>query len=66
MVATQARIAREVGAEHVVAVATAAIRNAPNRDDLSAAVLDAGGMELSVLSAATRRRGCRSSAPPAR
>lgn len=50
VVATQARIAREVGAEHVIAVATAAIRNAPNRDDLSAAVLDAGGMELSVLS----------------
>jgi exopolyphosphatase / guanosine-5'-triphosphate,3'-diphosphate pyrophosphatase len=50
VVATQARIAREVGAEHVIAVATAAIRNAPNRDELSAAVAEAGGMELSVLS----------------
>jgi exopolyphosphatase / guanosine-5'-triphosphate,3'-diphosphate pyrophosphatase len=50
VVATQARIAREVGAEHVIALATAAIRNAPNRDRLSAAITDAGGMELSVLS----------------
>jgi exopolyphosphatase/guanosine-5'-triphosphate,3'-diphosphate pyrophosphatase len=50
VVASQARIAREVGAEHVVAVATAAIRNAPNREDLSAAVEDAGGMSLSILS----------------
>jgi exopolyphosphatase/guanosine-5'-triphosphate,3'-diphosphate pyrophosphatase len=50
VVASQARIAREVGAEHVVAVATAAIRNAPNRDDLCAAVEDAGGMSLSILS----------------
>jgi exopolyphosphatase/guanosine-5'-triphosphate,3'-diphosphate pyrophosphatase len=49
VVATQARIAREVGAEHVVAVATAAIRNAPNREELAAAVEDAGGMSLTVL-----------------
>jgi exopolyphosphatase / guanosine-5'-triphosphate,3'-diphosphate pyrophosphatase len=56
VVATQARVAREVGAERVVAVATAAIRNAPNRDDLSAAVEDAGGMELSVLSGGEEAR----------
>ena len=46
---TQAAVAREVGAEQLVAVATAAIRNAPNRDDLVSAVYDAGGTELTVL-----------------
>jgi exopolyphosphatase / guanosine-5'-triphosphate,3'-diphosphate pyrophosphatase len=39
-----------VGAEHIVAVATAAIRNARNRDELVGAVEDAGGVGLSVLS----------------
>ena len=43
-------MAREVGAEQIVAVATAAIRNAPNRDELLSAVQEAGGMELEVLS----------------
>ena len=38
VVATQAKVAREVGAEQIVAVATAAIRNAPNRDELLTAV----------------------------
>jgi exopolyphosphatase / guanosine-5'-triphosphate,3'-diphosphate pyrophosphatase len=50
VVATQARIAREVGAEEIVTVATAAIRSAPNRDDLAAAVEEAGGMAMTVLS----------------
>ena len=50
VVASQTRIAREVGAETIVAVATAAIRNAPNGDELSAAVEGAGGMPLCVLS----------------
>jgi exopolyphosphatase / guanosine-5'-triphosphate,3'-diphosphate pyrophosphatase len=50
VVATQANVAREVGAEQIVAVATAAIRNAPNRDQLSAAVSTAGGMALEILS----------------
>ena len=50
VVATQANVAREVGAEQIVAVATAAIRNAPNRDALLTAVQEAGGMELEVLS----------------
>jgi exopolyphosphatase / guanosine-5'-triphosphate,3'-diphosphate pyrophosphatase len=50
VVATQARVAREVGAERIVTVATAAIRNAPNRDELLAAIEQAdGGMELDVL-----------------
>jgi exopolyphosphatase/guanosine-5'-triphosphate,3'-diphosphate pyrophosphatase len=42
VVATQAKVAREVGARAIVAVATAAIRNAPNRDELLAAVRRAG------------------------
>jgi exopolyphosphatase / guanosine-5'-triphosphate,3'-diphosphate pyrophosphatase len=50
VVATQARIAREVGAEEVVTVATAAIRSASNRDELAVAVEDAGGMPMLVLS----------------
>ena len=50
VVATQARIAREVGAVETVAVATAAIRDADNADALAAAVTEAGGMPLNVLS----------------
>jgi exopolyphosphatase/guanosine-5'-triphosphate,3'-diphosphate pyrophosphatase len=50
VVASQTRIAHEVGAENVVAVATAAIRNAPNGDELAEAVEKAGGMPLVVLS----------------
>jgi exopolyphosphatase / guanosine-5'-triphosphate,3'-diphosphate pyrophosphatase len=47
---TQARVAREVGAERVVAVATAAIRDAPNRDELAGAVARELGEPLKVLS----------------
>jgi exopolyphosphatase / guanosine-5'-triphosphate,3'-diphosphate pyrophosphatase len=50
VVRTQAAVASEVGAEHVVAVATAAIRNAKNRAQLVSAVEEAGGMELKILS----------------
>ena len=50
VVRTQAKVAREVGAEQVVAVATAAIRDASNRDALRDAVTEAGGMTLEVLS----------------
>ena len=50
VVRTQAAVATEVGAESIVAVATAAIRTASNRDELVRAVQEAGGMELSVLS----------------
>jgi exopolyphosphatase / guanosine-5'-triphosphate,3'-diphosphate pyrophosphatase len=50
VVRTQSRVAREVGAHDVVAVATAAIRDAPNREQLCAAVEEAGGMPLEVLS----------------
>jgi exopolyphosphatase/guanosine-5'-triphosphate,3'-diphosphate pyrophosphatase len=50
VVATQVKVALEVGAEQIVTVATAAIRNAPNRDELLAAIERAGGgMRLDVL-----------------
>jgi len=50
VVASQARVAREVGAEQIVCVATAAIRGAPNRDELAEAVGEAGEVEMTVLS----------------
>jgi exopolyphosphatase / guanosine-5'-triphosphate,3'-diphosphate pyrophosphatase len=50
VVRRQTRVAREIGADEVVAVATAAIRDAPNRGELCAAVEAAGGMPLEVLS----------------
>jgi exopolyphosphatase/guanosine-5'-triphosphate,3'-diphosphate pyrophosphatase len=50
VVAAQAARARELGAEQVVAVATAAIREARNRAELEAAVESAGGNPLWVLS----------------
>ena len=50
VVAEQARVARELGATRVVAVATAAIRRAPNRDDLERAVREATGVSLRVIS----------------
>jgi len=50
VVATQARAAREVGAEQLVAVATAAIRDAPNRAELAEAVRRSSDAELCVLS----------------
>jgi exopolyphosphatase / guanosine-5'-triphosphate,3'-diphosphate pyrophosphatase len=49
VVRAQLAVARELGADHIVAVATAAIRDAPNRDDLADAVSEAGGVELTVL-----------------
>jgi len=50
VVAAQARAAREVGAEQLVAVATAAIRDAPNRAELAEAVRRSSDAELCVLS----------------
>ena len=50
VVASQARVAREVGAQEIVCVGTAAIRGAVNRDELVDAVEVAGGMEMTVLS----------------
>jgi exopolyphosphatase/guanosine-5'-triphosphate,3'-diphosphate pyrophosphatase len=48
--ASQARVARESGAESLAAVATAAIRLAPNRDELVDAVRATAGVPLEVLS----------------
>ena len=50
VVGVQAGIARRAGAEQIAAVATAAIREAPNRAELAAAVEEAGGTPLWVLS----------------
>lgn len=48
-VATQLRVARECGAEHVRVVGTHAIRQAPNKDELIGAVERATGMTVEVL-----------------
>jgi exopolyphosphatase/guanosine-5'-triphosphate,3'-diphosphate pyrophosphatase len=56
VVRTQVAVAAEVGAEHIVAVATAAIRNAPNRDELVDAVAEAGGTDLTVLTSEEEAR----------
>ena len=56
VVRTQAAVARQVGAEQLVAVATAAIRNAPNRAELVSAIEAAGVSELTVLSGAEEAR----------
>ena len=50
VVSTQAKVAREVGAQELAAVATAAIHNAVNRDELVAAVEARLGVPLRVLS----------------
>ncbi len=49
VVSTQAHLAREVGAREIEAVATAAIRNAANRDELVDAVRESVGLPLRVL-----------------
>src|SRR5947209_3448254 len=50
VVAAQLRRARDLGAATVRAVATAAIRGAPNGGDLAAGVLRCCGLEVEVLS----------------
>ena len=50
VVASQARMAREIGATHLEAVATAAIRKADNRDELAVAIAGSAGLELRILS----------------
>jgi exopolyphosphatase / guanosine-5'-triphosphate,3'-diphosphate pyrophosphatase len=50
LVAEHVALAREHGADNVRAVATAAIRHAPNRDELCRAVRTATGIEVDVLS----------------
>jgi exopolyphosphatase/guanosine-5'-triphosphate,3'-diphosphate pyrophosphatase len=50
LVATQVRLARELGAETIRAVATAAIRDAPNGEDVAQAIGEASGVPVEILS----------------
>ena len=49
VVATQVRVARELGSETIRAVATAAIRDAVNQDELVAAIVAGAGLDVDVL-----------------
>jgi exopolyphosphatase/guanosine-5'-triphosphate,3'-diphosphate pyrophosphatase len=49
IVATQVRVARELGSKSIRAVATAAIREAANQDELVAAIAERTGIEVAVL-----------------
>jgi exopolyphosphatase/guanosine-5'-triphosphate,3'-diphosphate pyrophosphatase len=49
VVATQVRLARELGAGDVEVVATAAVRAAPNRGDLLAAIRAETGLDVRIL-----------------
>jgi exopolyphosphatase/guanosine-5'-triphosphate,3'-diphosphate pyrophosphatase len=50
VVAKQARLAQELGAENIAVVATAAVRTAKNRDEFGAAVEAECGLRVRVLS----------------
>ncbi len=50
VVATQVRLAKELGAKEIRAVATAAVREASNSDEVAAAISDAAGVRVEVLS----------------
>ena len=50
VVATQIRLAQEVGAEAIRIVATAAIREAPNGTDVAKAISEAAGFPVDILS----------------
>jgi len=50
VVATQVRLARELGAQEIRAVATAAVRDSTNGEQAAAAVSRAAGVEVEVLS----------------
>jgi exopolyphosphatase/guanosine-5'-triphosphate,3'-diphosphate pyrophosphatase len=50
VVATQVRLAQELGAEAIRIVATAAIREAPNRDEVAEEIAAAAGFPVDVLS----------------
>src|SRR5579863_7621670 len=50
VVATQVRLARELGTETIRAVATAAIREAANQEDFTRALARRAGVEVEVLS----------------
>ncbi|HEX2708655.1 MAG TPA: hypothetical protein VHM66_11680 [Solirubrobacterales bacterium] len=50
LVATQVRLARELGAETIRSVATAAIREASNGEEAALAIADASGVPVDILS----------------
>ena len=50
LVATQVRLAEELGAEQIRIVATAAIRTASNRDEIAAKIGKSAGVSVDVLS----------------
>jgi exopolyphosphatase / guanosine-5'-triphosphate,3'-diphosphate pyrophosphatase len=50
LVATQVRLARELGAEEIRAVATAAVREASNGPAVAAAISAAAGVDVEILS----------------
>src|ERR1700689_3910203 len=50
VVATQVRLARELGTQTIRAVATAAIREASNQDEFTRAIAKSCGVEVEVLS----------------
>jgi exopolyphosphatase / guanosine-5'-triphosphate,3'-diphosphate pyrophosphatase len=50
LVATQVRLARELGAETVRAVATAAVRDASNGEEVAQAIGEAAGVPVEILS----------------
>src|SRR5215212_2256679 len=50
VVATQVRLAEEVGAEAIRTVATAAIRESANRDDVAAEISRIAGVPVEILS----------------
>jgi exopolyphosphatase / guanosine-5'-triphosphate,3'-diphosphate pyrophosphatase len=52
VVAAQAARARELGATHIQAIATAAIRQAPNGAKLALAIRESCGLEVEILTAA--------------
>ena len=50
VVATQVRLARELGAETIRSVATAAVREAPNGEEVATAIAEASGVPVEILS----------------
>jgi exopolyphosphatase/guanosine-5'-triphosphate,3'-diphosphate pyrophosphatase len=56
VVATQTRLAREMGAEDIKIVATAAVRAAPNRDELVNAVAAEAGLPVRILTGSEEAR----------
>ncbi|MDX6669384.1 MAG: exopolyphosphatase / guanosine-5-triphosphate,3-diphosphate pyrophosphatase [Solirubrobacteraceae bacterium] len=56
VVATQTRLAREMGAEDITIVATAAVRGAPNRGDLVEAIAAQAGLPVRVLTGSEEAR----------